>query len=477
MSQAIDQAGEARLSPPRLLALVALFVPVAAAQLPLALYLPTLYATTYGLSLGAIGLVFLIGRTWDALSDPLIGTLSDATRTRFGRRRPWIAAGCLLFAVTTAQLFFPVGQPTPLSLGVTLFFFYLSWTMIQLPLYAWMGEISGRYHERTRIVAYGHAVSAVSLLFVILLPALVDLLGPNQDRLKLGVMGGFILLTLVPAALLTLCVGREPPLPTAHARRAPLGDVMRTIFGNMLLLRILASDFAVTVGQSVRASLFLFFVTFYLGKPALGGVLFLTQVALGVLVAPIWLKIGLRVGKHRAVVAGELVQVGINLCLLLVAPGSIALMFVLVVAQGLAQASGNLMLRAIVADVADEHRLNSGEDRTGLMFSVFSLSGKLGTAFAIGVALPLVGYFGFDPKGVNSPSALLALKLVFALGPALTHALSALVVMSFPLDERRQEAIRAALAQRDAQASARVEPAAGSRVQAPAQDQLAGDLR
>ena len=111
-------------------------------------------------------------------------------------------------------------------------------------------------------------------------------------------------------------------------------------------------------------------------------------------------------------------------------------------AQGLAQGSGNLMLRAIVADVADKHRLDSGEDRAGLFFSVFSLAGKTATAVAVGIALPLIGWIGFDPRGGNDAAALDGLLLVFALGPALAHALSAALIARFPLDEAAHSEIR-----------------------------------
>src|SRR3982750_1614493 len=105
-----DTAGADRPTAWRLIALSAVAVPVAAAGLPLAVYLPPIYVQDHGLSLGAIGLIFLVGRLWDALLDPLVGTLSDRTRTRFGRRRPWIAGGGLLFALAAAFLFFPQGQ-------------------------------------------------------------------------------------------------------------------------------------------------------------------------------------------------------------------------------------------------------------------------------------------------------------------------------------------------------------------------------
>jgi Na+/melibiose symporter-like transporter len=155
------------------------------------------------------------------------------------------------------------------------------------------------------------------------------------------------------------------------------------------------------------------------------------------------MRIGYRFGKHRTAVTGELVQVAINLGLLLVTPSAFPLLIALTIAQGLAQGSGNLMLRAIVADIADKHRLATGADRTGLFFSVFSLSSKAATAVAVGIALPLVAWLGFDPKAAqNSDTALTGLLLVFALGPAIAHTFSALLIRAFPLDEAAHAEIR-----------------------------------
>ncbi len=139
---------------------------------------------------------------------------------------------------------------------------------------------------------------------------------------------------------------------------------------------------------------------------------------------------------------GEVAQVFINLGLLFLTPDRFGLLLALTLAQGLAQGSGNLMLRAIVADVADKHRLDTGEERTGLYYSVFSLAGKGASAVAIGIALPLIALLGFDPKGINSPDALFGLLAVFALGPALAHAASALLLVRFPLDEAAHTEIR-----------------------------------
>jgi Na+/melibiose symporter-like transporter len=247
-----------------------------------------------------------------------------------------------------------------------------------------------------------------------------------------------------------LSLVKEPPIPPLPAHRLPLRAALATIVREPLLVRVLASDFAVTLGQSIRGALIVFFVSAYMHRPDLAAGLFLLQFVFGVFAGPIWLKIGYRLGKHRTVIAGELVQVAINLGLLAVTPSAMPLLIGLTVAQGLAQGSGNLMLRALVADIADKQRLETGEERTALFFSVFALAGKAATAVAVGVALPLVAYLGFQPGHANTPQALEGLKWVFALGPALAHIASAALISRFSLDEAQHGEIRRALAAQEA---------------------------
>lgn len=423
---------EPELSGWRLAKFSSINVPLAAAGLPLSVYLAPIYAQEHGLALTAIALAFLFGRLWDAGLDPIVGLLSDRTRSRWGRRRPWIAAGGAIFAVSAGFLFFPQGRVTALYLALSLFFFYLGWSAIQIPFLAWCGEISGRYDDRTRISAYSTVATALALLVTLILPTVAGQWRPGDGKLQLALMGGLVLVTIVPGVLLTLGAFPETARSQQSGPHRGFGSALQSVLGNRLMLRVLGSDFAVTLGQNIRASLIVFFVAFYMGRPAWAAGLFLFQFTFGILAGPIWMRIGYRFGKHHAAVVGELAQVAINLGLLLVRPDTFGLLLALTFAQGLAQGSGNLMLRAIVADVADKHRLDSGEDRTGLYFSVFSLTSKAATAVAVGIALPLVSALGFDPTAENGPEALRGLLIVFALGPALAHALAAWLIHGFP---------------------------------------------
>ncbi len=444
---------EGRLATTRLAAFSTLAAPIAAAQVPITNFLPAFYAQQFGISLAALGMIFLAERLWGAFADPFVGVLSDRTRSRFGRRRPWIAGGSLLYGLATAALFFPPASANALYLGAALFTFYLGWAMIQIPYLAWSGEISNDYHERTRIATFVTVASSASLLLVLLLPALIDQLRPDDSRLRMAAMGSVIVLTLIPAVWLTLRAFPEKPQPSPVAARAPrTGFVatLRILAREKLLLRVVLSDLSVTFGQGVRGALFIFVVSSYMGLPQLGAVLLLSQFVFGIAAGPIWMTIAKRFGKHQTAIAGELAQVVINLSLLLLTPNSLGLLIGLTVAQGLTQGSGNLMLRSMVADIADHHRLETGQDRSALFFSAFSISMKAGMALAVGIALPLVGAAGFNPAAAhNSPEALSALLLIFALGPALAHLASAALLRGFTLDEAAHAAVRRELDRRE----------------------------
>jgi GPH family glycoside/pentoside/hexuronide:cation symporter len=456
----VSVANERRIGGARLIAFASITVPMAALELPLMVYVPPLYAASFGVPLATLGFVFLICRLWDALIDPLVGSWSDRTRSPFGRRRPFIAIGGIIVAAATVPLFFPFTEViNPWVLGATLFVLYFGYTLVSIPFLAWSGELSSQYHERTRIVAYGAVTTSIALLITLILPTIIDNFAPGNPRLKLAAMGGLVLVTLLPALILTLRAVPEAQVFAKPETRMDPRQALKLILQNRLLVRVLASNFAVRAAQSIRAALIVFFVSSYMGLPQWAAGLFLFQFVIGIFAGPLWLKIGQRVGKHRAAVTGEISQIFINLALLLVMPGNLTLLLVLAFAQGLAQGSGNLMLRAIVADVADKAELDTGYNRTGLYFSVFSLSDKAAAAIAVGIALPLIGWLGFNAQGTNTPEALDRLKYVFALGPALAHLASALLIYRFPLGEAAHRTIRDALESRASLSPFALQPA------------------
>ena len=129
-------------------------MPLSVANVPLAAYIPNYYGADLGVSLAAIGSVWLFARLFDAITDPLIGYLGDKTDTRWGRRRVWMLGSIPFLMLSVYKIFFP---SLDVDAGYLLFWlvvFWLGWTMLFIPYYAWAAELSPDYNERTTIAAW-----------------------------------------------------------------------------------------------------------------------------------------------------------------------------------------------------------------------------------------------------------------------------------------------------------------------------------
>jgi Na+/melibiose symporter-like transporter len=419
-----------RISGRRLAAFSTIGIATGGLNVPLQAFLPAFYIAAGTMSLQTVGAVFMISRLWSAISDPAIGWLSDHSRTRWGRRKPWVIGGGLVFLLGIALLFYPPAGVGPLYLGGSLLILCLGWTATATPLYAWGGELSADPRERSRVQAYIQTGASLGVFLVLLMPALLDVAGYGGIAIRVPLMGALLALALFIGLVLIASLYSESIAPVAQgaARSTPRWrESLYALGRDAMLWRIILSDFFVTLGQGCRGAVFLFFVSYYLGLGT-ASILLLAQYAAGILAAPLWAQISYRLGRIKTLIAAETVQVLINLALLLVVAQRPWLFVLLLVAQGLSQGSGNLMLRAMIYDVADQHRVSSGIERAGLFSSIFNITTNAAFALAVGMSFAVIGWFGFSPGQANSPQAIRGLHLFFALGPALGHLLSILVI-------------------------------------------------
>jgi GPH family glycoside/pentoside/hexuronide:cation symporter len=139
---------------------------------PAASILPGILAVHYGVDLVAIGSILLIVRLFDAVTDPMIGFLSDNTRGRYGRRKPWVVGGYFVALFGLYFLYVPTGVPTPFYIGFWFMVLYLGWTMAEIPINAWMLELNRDAGERAKLAGYRAVVAAVGGLAFTLIPLL-----------------------------------------------------------------------------------------------------------------------------------------------------------------------------------------------------------------------------------------------------------------------------------------------------------------
>ena len=136
----------------------------------LVVYLAPFYAAELGLDLAKIGFIFFFARLWDAAIDPLVGNLSDLSKTRFGRRKPWIICGLPLLMLSTFFLLQPPPAVTIGYLAIAVAVFYLAITIVQIPYLSWGVELSRDYIERIRVNGFREAGTMAGILLVAGIP-------------------------------------------------------------------------------------------------------------------------------------------------------------------------------------------------------------------------------------------------------------------------------------------------------------------
>ncbi len=425
-----------------LLAYGALGLPLAALNLPLYVYLPAFYAEEIGLGLTTVGLVLFSARLLDTMTDPLIGELGDRTRTRFGRRLPWMIAACPLLIVASLMLFTPEHQSGPEGGVGTAYLFiwtslaYLAWTMMILPFTALGAELSEDYHERSRIAGAREGFVVTGIILAAALPIMLGLDADSQRGEILAVLG-WSMAVLTPLALAALLI--FTPKPRAKLTPAlPLKEGLRIAWNNRPFLRLIAAYLLNGIANGLPATLFFLFVGDVLEIGEAAGPLLLLYFVAGIVGIPIWLRISKAIGKHRAWAAAMLWASAMFAWAPFLGEGHLVAFTIICALSGLSLGADLALPASIQADVVDLDYEVSGQQRTGLFFALWSMATKLSLALAIGIAFPLLDLIGYEAGGENTPSALLGLAMLYGLLPVLIKLLATALVWRFPIDAADQ---------------------------------------
>ncbi len=429
-----------------LAAFVAPCLPVAAIGLPVVVHLPPYYAGTLGLPLATVGLLFSVVRLVDVPLDPLFGNLIDRTRGRWGRYRPWLAAGLLIMLAGVYLVFMAEPGLSPARGFTGLLTMYVGYSIILVSHTSWGAALSDDYHERSRIFGWWQTGNLAGLLLILLVPPLaLWLAGSKLPAVGVHAMGWVILAALPLAGGLALAMVPERP---AKSREHPtLADILN-VARLPLLRRLLLIDLLANLAPGLAGALLIFFFEAARGYSAAESrLLLLPYFAAGMLSAPLWIQVAKRTSKHRAIMLA-LVAYAIALTATLAIPrGSFALAMVGFGLSGIPAVAPVFLLRAMLADLSDAETLRTGKDRTALFYAALVAVQKLGYALPVGLSYAVLAAIGFDPKlgQANSESALTGLVIMFVVPPVLLSLLAALAVRSWPIDATAQAKTAAAL--------------------------------
>ncbi len=381
----------------------ALGLPLAFVALPLYVVLPTYYATEFGVPLAWLGALLLGARLLDAFVDPWIGRRCDHWFARPGSTVLRIAlAAALLLGLSFSALFLPPSRDLGTLLAwcaATLVLCYLSYSVLGIVHQSWGARLGGNAAQRARIVSWREGLSLVGVL---LASMLASTLGP-------GVTGAVLAATLV-LALAGLWRAPRPPA-SAASTAAPS---MRMALANPSFRRLLTVYLVNGIASAIPATLVLFFIRDRLQAPAFEPLFLGSYFLAAALSMPLWLHSVARFGLTRSWLAGMLLAIAAFAWAALLDAGDVLGFALVCLASGIALGADLSLPSALLAGVI--RRAGHGDRSEGLYFGWWNFATKLNLALAAGIALPLLGLFGYAP-GSRDPGALDALTLAYCALP------------------------------------------------------------
>jgi Na+/melibiose symporter-like transporter len=439
------RAGELRLTSISLYALPSLVTAVTA--LPVALFVPAFYADDLGVPLAMVGIAIAAARLLDVVTDPLIGGLSDRLRTRFGRRKPWMVAGVPLFAVSLWELFVPPADAGPAHLVCFTTLLYLGFTMIDLPHKAWGAELSTDYDERSRVTSVREGLSTFGQVALLATLVWLGSIGVDDAASQLEGIALVVVLALpvlVATAVATVPEGEPERLP--HGPRG-LYASLALVARNPAFARMIGCVVLFVSGIAIQGTLHRLVLADVVGAESRFASMILVENVATLLAVPIWLRVSLAIGKHRALIAAALWLALGSVPLVFLREGDATTLFYVIAVRGSSFASILFLANSIAADVIDVDTLASGEQRSGLYFAVWGMATKLSLALGVLLGTTLPAAFGYDPtaEAATPPDVQAHVMWIYGAVPATMMAAGALFLRGFPVDRARHAEVRAAI--------------------------------
>jgi GPH family glycoside/pentoside/hexuronide:cation symporter len=413
----------------------------AAMIIPILINMPKFYADVVLVPLGFLAMAIAIARSLDALSDPLMGWISDHTHTRLGRRRPYMLIGAPLCGVAFFCLLNPpaayTGGRAAIWFGVTFILYFICHTIYVLPHYALGPELTQNYNDRSSLFAWRESFTILGTIVAAGAPGImmkVAHLTERQVFFRLGIFFG-ILVTL----LYTLLVVTIKERPDFVARESnPLVPGVRRALRNRPFGILLGTYVVASIAGAIPATMMPFFNA-YVIRPANPtfwlSMLLLGYFAFGFLSLPMWVWYARRVGKLNAYLTSFFLGITGGAAMFLLKPGDILPLMVLICWAGIGFGAGLFLTPSMQADVIDYDELYTGKRREAQYTAFWSMLPKFVAIPSAAVPIAILASLGYIPNAIQVPHVVFAIRAIFALGPATCSALSFLIARRFPITE------------------------------------------
>jgi glycoside/pentoside/hexuronide:cation symporter, GPH family len=388
------------------------------------------------------GTLILIPRVWNLVTDPLMGGISDRVKSRWGRRRPFLLAGAVVWALSYVAMFW---MPIELTLAQKTVWFLVTYlgvntglSLYHVPYSAMVAEMTRSTEERLTLLSCKEIAARASVLLTVMASPLIVSAAPSPliGHHRIGLAAGCLILL---SGLVAFVATASAPVVSFRPQTLSWSEQVRAFRRNKGLFRLSGVYFFSSAADAFYSAMLIYFITVTLQvSGSLMGTLYPLGSLTAILMTSVWAGIGRRVGRRKAC-AIAFAGAGATFLLATVLPvGTYIPMLPFMVLLGAFFAGLFLLPGTMVPDTVEEDERFSGQRREGTIYGAWILTQQTGMAlgaFLVGVYLDLIGYksgSGHIPAGHEA----ILLRAGFALGPALLIGLGLWLLKTVPLGGR-----------------------------------------
>ena len=457
MTTATAGPAAGRLSTPTIFAFASAGIPGAMLMLILGTYLPRFYAGHLEIPLTAVAAAVATVRLIDIGFDLIIGYGMDRTHTRFGRYKVWFTLGLPILMFATWKILNPPEGAGVGYLITWLLIIYTGTSISSLSHAAWAAALATGYNERSRIYGWMQGVAVVGSVSLLLTPILTKgAIQPGKGESMAAI--GMIIICLLPfttaANVLTV-----PEKLGAPQKGASLKDYM-AVFTTPGMFRLVLADLFLVLGPGTTSPIYIFFFHDAKGFPIKEvSLLLIPYIGAGLVGAPTWARIAQRFGKHRTLQVACVAYAITQTILMALPKGAFAMTAVGMFSVGFCASAFVLLVRAMVADISDQIRLDTGQNQAGLLYALITITQKFGSSITVAIVFPILAAVGYNAKegAVNTESAIFGLEMCYLFAPIILVLVGGALFFGYKLDSERHADIRRQLDERDAALTADLE--------------------
>jgi glycoside/pentoside/hexuronide:cation symporter, GPH family len=414
--------------------------------MPLMVVLPSFYAANTLVTTAQVALVITLGRIFDAAIDPFLGHLSDRTRTRFGPRKPWLAAAAVLCPVAIFFLYQPPPTAGLLYFVGWSFLLYVGTSIFEICRSAWAAELTREYTARSRLAMTTAFFNIAGSLSFWLLPLLLaKTVGTTAITGHTLSSLAWIYVFAMPALLLLSLWLIPVGVPTvAEVSLSAWRSMLNSLRGCKPLWHFLAAVGCWALGQGTFMTVLYVFMTDHMQLAEQFPVLMLTYFVVQLLAMPAWGWVLRRVDRHRAWAVGLAGDALVRLLILLLPTGPAAFMpaLAIVIVTAAFAAPCNFLPPALLADVIDYNTLKVRSNQAARFYALNSLAIKIMQALGAGLAFSCLALAGYEIGRTNPPEATWGLMVAYLAIPSTLLLTAAVLAWRFPLSRQGQHTVR-----------------------------------